>query len=68
MSNKHLPQSPTGEFILFASGGDNVRIECRFESDILWPSQTTTCERHGKDKTTISKHKITFEDGEPEKS
>ena len=69
MSNKHLPQSPTGEFIMFASDDGSVRVECRFESDTLWLSQATICELYGKAKATISGHiKNIFEDGELEEN
>lgn len=40
MTEKHLAQSPAGEFVMFASGDGKVRVECRFESDTLWLSQT----------------------------
>lgn len=39
MTDKHLTQSPEGEFVMFASGDGKVRVECRFESDTLWLSQ-----------------------------
>lgn len=69
MSNKHLSQSPTGEFIMFASDDGSVRVECRFESDTLWLSQATICELYGKAKATISGHiKNIFEDGELEEN
>ncbi|HED2373467.1 TPA: virulence RhuM family protein [Citrobacter freundii] len=69
MSNKHLSQSPTGEFIMFASDDGSVRVECHFESDTLWLSQATICELYGKAKATISGHiKNIFEDGELEEN
>ncbi|EIQ78847.1 putative DNA-binding protein [Shigella flexneri 1235-66] len=69
MTDKHLPQSPTGEFIMFASSDGRVRVECRFESDTLWLSQATICELYGKAKATISGHiKNIFEDGELEEN
>lgn len=69
MSDKHLPQSPTGEFIMFASGDGRVRVECRFESDTLWLSQAMICELYGKAKATISGHiKNIFEEGELEEN
>ncbi|BBG67282.1 DNA-binding protein [Serratia marcescens] len=33
MANKHLTQSPVGEFVMFASDDGEVRIECRFEQE-----------------------------------
>lgn len=56
MTEKHLAQSPAGEFVMFASGDGKVRVECRFESDTLWLSQTMICELYGKAKATISEH------------
>lgn len=65
MAEKHLPQSPAGEFIMFASGDGKVRIECRFENETLWLSQAMICELYGKAKATISGHiKNIFEEGE----
>lgn len=65
MTDKHLTQSPAGEFVMFASGDGKVRVECRFESDTLWLSQAMICELYGKAKATISEHiKNIFEDGE----
>lgn len=65
MAEKHLPQSPAGEFIMFASGDGKVRIECRFENETLWLSQAMICKLYGKAKATISGHiKNIFEEGE----
>ncbi|BEM25925.1 Virulence protein [Serratia marcescens] len=65
MTEKHLAQSPAGEFVMFASGDGKVRVECRFESDTLWLSQTMICELYGKAKATISEHiKHIFAEGE----
>ncbi|QLZ57685.1 virulence RhuM family protein [Citrobacter freundii] len=69
MTDKHLPQSPTGEFIMFASDDGRVRVECRFESDTIWLSQAMICKLYGKAKATISGHiKNIFEDGELEEN
>lgn len=65
MSNKHLPQSPTGEFIMFASDDGSVRVECRFESDTIWLSQTAMADLYDKDVRTINEHLINiFSEGE----
>ena len=65
MPDKHLTQSPAGEFVMFASGDGKVRVECRFESDTLWLSQAMICELYGKAKATISEHiKNIFAEGE----
>lgn len=69
MTDKHLSQAPAGEFIMFASSDGKVRVECHFENDTLWLSQTMICELYGKAKATISEHiKNIFEDGELEEN
>ncbi len=52
----HLPEAPQGEFVLFRSEDGQTRVECRFESDTLWLSQSSICELYGKAKATISEH------------
>ncbi|MEM8181806.1 virulence RhuM family protein [Morganella morganii subsp. sibonii] len=52
----NLPEAPQGEFILFRSEDGQTRVECRFESDTLWLSQSSICELYGKAKATISEH------------
>ncbi|MDV0516381.1 virulence RhuM family protein [Citrobacter portucalensis] len=65
MSNKHLSQSPTGEFIMFASDDGSVRVECRFKSDTIWLSQTAMADLYDKDVRTINEHLINiFSEGE----
>ncbi|WHP33604.1 RhuM family protein [Trabulsiella odontotermitis] len=65
MATEHLTQSPTGEFVMFASTDGKVRVECRFENETLWLSQAMICELYGKAKATISGHiKNIFEEGE----
>ncbi|WP_261850151.1 virulence RhuM family protein [Pectobacterium araliae] len=65
MTDKHLPEAPSGEFIMFTSQDGKIRIECRFENDTLWLSQAMIGELYGKAKSTISEHiKNIFEDGE----
>ena len=65
MTDKHLPQSPTGEFIMFASSDGRVRVECRFESDTIWLSQAAIAELYDKDVRTINEHLINiFSEGE----
>ncbi len=61
----NLPEAPQGEFILFRSEDGQTRIECRFESDTLWLSQSSICELYGKAKSTISEHiRNIFTEGE----
>lgn len=65
MTDKHLSQSPTGEFIMFASDDGSVRVECRFESDTIWLSQASMADLYDKDVRTINEHLINiFSEGE----
>ncbi len=41
MADKHLTQSPAGEFVMFASDDGEVRVECRLEQETLWLPQAT---------------------------
>lgn len=50
------PAAPQGELLLFESSEGQVRLECRFESETLWLSQSMICELYGKAKATISEH------------
>lgn len=54
--SENLPEAPQGEFVLFRSEDGQTRVECRFESDTLWLSQSSICELYGKAKATISEH------------
>lgn len=61
----NIPQAPQGEFVLFTSVDGQTRVECRFESDTLWLSQSMIGELYGKAKATISEHiKNIFAEGE----
>ena len=63
--SEHIPQAPQGEFVLFTSADGQTRVECRFESDTLWLSQTMIGDLYGKAKATISEHiKNIFAEGE----
>lgn len=65
MTDKHLSQSPAGEFIMFASSDGSVRVECRFESDTIWLSQASMADLYDKDVRTINEHLINiFSEGE----
>lgn len=52
----NLSEAPQGEFVLFRSEDGQTHVECRFESDTLWLSQSSICELYGKAKATISEH------------
>ncbi|KHS69948.1 virulence RhuM family protein [Pectobacterium brasiliense] len=58
MMDKHLPQAPAGEFLLFQSDDGRARVECRFEAETLWLSQASMAELYGKDVRTINEHLI----------
>jgi hypothetical protein len=65
MTDKHLSQSPAGEFIMFASSDGKIRVECRFESDTIWLSQASMADLYDKDVRTINEHLINiFSEGE----
>lgn len=65
MTDKRLPQAPTGEFLLFQSDDGRARVECRFEAETLWLSQASMAELYGKDVRTINEHLVNiFAEGE----
>lgn len=65
MADKGVIQSPAGEFIMFASEDGRVRVECRFESDTIWLSQSAMADLYAKDVRTINEHLMNiFSDGE----
>lgn len=51
----HLP-TPAGEFLLFQSDDNHVKVACRFEGETLWLSQTAMAALYGKDVRTINEH------------
>ncbi|EBQ3159089.1 hypothetical protein BBB59_19060 [Salmonella enterica] len=59
MMDKHLPQAPVGEFLLFQSdGGHARRFECIFQSDTLWPNKASMAGPCDKDVSTINENMI----------
>ena len=65
MTDKHLSQSPAGEFIMFACSDGKIRVERRFESDTIWLSQASMADLYDKDVRTINEHLINiFSEGE----
>jgi hypothetical protein len=59
MTDKHLPQAPAGEFLLFQSDdGHARRFECIFQSDTLWPNQASMAGACDKDVSTINENLI----------
>ena len=63
--SENLPEAPQGEFVLFRSEDGQTHVECRFESDTLWLSQSSIAELYGKDVRTINEHLVNiFSEGE----
>jgi hypothetical protein len=63
--NDNLPQAPQGEFVLFQSVDGQLRVECRFESDTLWLSQSAIAELYDKNVRTINEHLVNiYNEGE----
>ncbi|MCW7761363.1 virulence RhuM family protein [Photorhabdus luminescens] len=69
MTDKHLTQSPAGEFIMFASDDGEVRVECRFEQETLWLPQATIANLYRVTPQAITQHiKAIYEEGELEQN
>jgi len=65
--NDELPDTPTGEFLLYTTEDGKSRVECRFENETIWLSQALMGELYDRSKKTISEHlKNLFEEGELE--
>ncbi|AIM19739.1 virulence RhuM family protein [Serratia marcescens] len=69
MANKHLTQSPAGEFVMFASDDGEVRVECRFEQETLWLPQATIANLYQVTPQAITQHiKAIYEEAELEQN
>ncbi|MGQ6009863.1 virulence RhuM family protein [Serratia sp. IR-2025] len=69
MSDKHLTQSPAGEFVMFASDDGEVRVECRFEQETLWLPQATIANLYQVTPQAITQHiKAIYEEAELEQN
>ncbi|CAI0911164.1 virulence RhuM family protein [Serratia ficaria] len=69
MPDKHLTQSPAGEFVMFASGDGKVRVECRFEQETLWLPQATIANLYQVTPQAITQHiKAIYEEAELEQN
>lgn len=69
MADEHLTQSPTGEFVMFASDDGEVRVECRFEQETLWLPQATIANLYQVTPQAITQHiKAIYEEGELEQN
>jgi hypothetical protein len=62
MSDESLP---TSDLILYQTEDGRTRIQCRFENETVWLSQTLMAELFQKDVRTINEHLVNiFEEGE----
>ncbi|CAI1102436.1 virulence RhuM family protein [Serratia ficaria] len=69
MTEKHLTQSPAGEFVMFASDDGEVRVECRFEQETLWLPQATIANLYQVTPQAITQHiKAIYEEAELEQN
>ncbi|BEM11663.1 hypothetical protein SM14VA5_41670 [Serratia marcescens] len=69
MTDKHLAQSPAGEFVMFARDDGEVRVECRFEQETLWLPQATIANLYQVTHQAIMHHiKAIYEDAELEQN
>ncbi|PKE29903.1 hydroxyacid dehydrogenase [Rahnella sp. AA] len=65
MDEQNMPLAPEGEFVLFQSSDGRLRIECRFESETLWLSQTLISDIYQKNVRTINEHLMNiYQEGE----
>lgn len=54
--NNHEKDYPAGEIVLYTSQDGKTRLECRFEDESIWLSQTLLAELYQKDIRTINEH------------
>jgi len=59
MSDEPLPQS---EIILYQTEDGRTRVQCRFENETLWLTQTLIAELFEKDVRTINEHLVNIFD------
>jgi hypothetical protein len=63
--NDELPDTPSGEFLLYTTEDGKSRVECRFENETLWLSQALMAELFETTPQNITLHlKALVEDGE----
>lgn len=61
----NTPIAPSGEFVLFHSTDGKTRVECRFEGDTLWLSQSAMADLYQVSSQAITQHiKAVYEEGE----
>jgi len=64
-AKSNLPVPPNGEILLYDTGDDRTRVECRFAEEILWMSQALMAELFQTSPQNITLHlKAIFEEGE----
>lgn len=69
MTKENVPESPAGEFVMFASSDGEVHISCRFEDETLWLSQATIAELYQVTTQAITQHiKAVYDEGELEQN
>lgn len=54
--NDEVTDTPTGEFLLYTTEDGKSRVECRFENQTLWLSQSLMGELFDRDVRTINEH------------
>ena len=65
MTEPHVPQAPSDEFVMFAATDGKVRIECRFAGDTLWLSQAMMAELYQVTPQAITQHvRVVYDEGE----
>ena len=63
--NDELPDTPSGEFLLYTTEDGKSRVECRFENETLWLSQALMAELFETTPQNITLHlKALYEDQE----
>lgn len=68
MAKENITSSPAGEFIMFASGDGKVRVECRFEQEILWLPQATIANLYQVTPKPLHNIKAIYGEGELEQN
>lgn len=67
MNNELTPSQ--GQFIVFQSGDGTSQVECRFESESLWLTQSLIADLYQKNVRTINEHLVNiYNEGELEQN
>ncbi|MFT5083975.1 MAG: hypothetical protein ACI9Y1_002027 [Lentisphaeria bacterium] len=63
--DEEMPKAPSGELLLFTSKDGTTRVECRFQSESLWLSETLMSDVYQKDVRTVNEHLVSiYNEGE----